>query len=303
MEISRILTIQVIIVFILIGVGFVLRKRNMIGTSTTKQLTDLLLFVVTPSVLINSYQKEFLPELAFKLFIAFLYAIVLHIIMIVICTLIFKKEETNKYRVNIFSAVYSNCGFMAIPLLSAVLGKDGVFFGSAYLAVFCIANWTHGVCVCSGSIKTMSIKKIILNPGVIGTVVGLILFVLQISLPTILIEPIKHLANLNTPLAMIILGVYLANVDFKKTFSKISIYLISFLRLIIFPIIAVFLAKIMHLDETVATALLITAACPVATSTPLFATRFDLDTEYASELVSVSTIFSIITIPLIMLLA
>lgn len=302
MQISKILAIQVIVVFILISVGFLQKKRKKIDSHTTKRLTDLLLEIVTPCVLINAYQKEFKSELAANLFIAFLFAIIIHIIMFIITALLFRKEETKSYRIKIFSSVYSNCGFMAIPLLSASLGADGVFFGSAYLAVFNISTWTHGVCVCSGDIKSMSFKKALFNPGVIGTSIGLLLFVLQINLPTVLIEPIKHIANLNTPLAMIILGTYLANIDFRETFRKISIYWVSFIRLIIFPVIAIIITRIMNLDQTVATALLITSACPCATATPLFATKFGLDAEYASEIVSISTILSVITIPVIMFL-
>lgn len=303
MELSLIVSIQVLIVFILITVGFILKKLNMIDEHGSKQLTGILLMIVTPCVLINSYQKEFKTEYAFNLFLAALFTILIHVIMIIISTLLYKKEETKRYRINIFSAIYSNCGFMAIPLLSAVLGEDGVFYGSAYLAVFNIFYWTHGVILYSGSKKALSLKKAFLNPGVIGTILSLLLFIFQISLPKIILEPVKYLAGLNTPLAMIVLGAYLANINFKNTLKKFSIYTVSFLRLILFPIIAIVLAKIMHLDNTVATAVLISSACPTATVTTLFAAKFNLDAEYASELVSISTILSIITIPLVMLLA
>lgn len=303
MELSLIVAIQVLIVFILITVGFILKKLKLIDEHGSKQLTNILLMIVMPCVLINSYQKEFKPEYAFNLFLAAVFTILIHIIMIIISTLLYKREETKRYRINIFSAIYSNCGFMAIPLLSAVLGEDGVFYGSAYLAVFNIFYWTHGVIVYSGTKKALSLKKAFLNPGVIGTIISLLFFILQIRLPQVIIEPVKYIAGLNTPLAMIVLGGYLANINFKNTLKKLSIYTVSFLRLILFPVIAMILAKIMHLDNTVATAVLISTACPTATIATLFAAKFNLDAEYASELVSISTILSIITIPLVMLLA
>ena len=303
MELSLIVAIQVLIVFILITVGFILKKLRLIDEHGSKQLTNILLMIVMPCVLINSYQKEFKTEYAFNLFLAAVFTILIHIIMIIISTLLYKREETKRYRINIFSAIYSNCGFMAIPLLSAVLGEDGVFYGSAYLAVFNIFYWTHGVIVYSGTKKALSLKKAFLNPGVIGTVISLLFFILQIRLPQVIIEPVKYIAGLNTPLAMIVLGGYLANINFKNTLKNLSIYTVSFLRLILFPVIAIILAKIMHLDNTVATAVLISTACPTATIATLFAAKFNLDAEYASELVSISTILSIITIPLVMLLA
>ena len=302
MELSAIVAVQVVIIFILIAVGFILKKAHLIDEHTSKQLTSILLIIVTPCVLINSYQKEFKPELVLNLLMAAVFTIIIHVVMIIISTVIYKKEETKRYRINIFSAVYSNCGFMAIPLLMAVLGEDGVFYGSAYLAIFNIFYWTHGVCLYTGNRKSFSLKKAFLNPGVVGTLLSLLLFLLNISLPAILLEPVKYLAGLNTPLAMIILGTYLANINFAKTLKKLSIYTVSLLRLIIFPILALILAKIMGLDSSVTTSLIISSACPTAAVATLFAAKFGLDAEYASEVVSVSTILSIITIPLIMLL-
>lgn len=302
MELSGIVAVQVVIVFILIAVGFILKKCKLIDEYGSKQLTNILLMIVTPCVLINSYQKEFKPELALNLLMATVFTIVIHIIMIVISTLLYRKEDTKRYRINIFSAVYSNCGFMAIPLLTAVLGSDGVFYGSAYLAIFNIFYWTHGVCLYTGDRKSLSLKKAFFNPGVIGTLISLIFFFAGIKLPSVILQPVQYLAGLNTPLAMIVLGAYLANINFKNTFKKLSIYTVSLLRLIIFPVLSILLAKLMRLDETVATAVLISAACPTATVTTLFAAKFGLDAEYASEVVSISTILSIVTVPLIMML-
>lgn len=302
MELSSIVAMQVAIVFILIAVGFVLKKAGMIDDRGSKQLTNILLIIVTPCVLIKSYQTEFRTDLAKNLLWAAFFTVVIHVVMILISTLIFRKEPTKRYRINIFSAVYSNCGFMAIPLLSAVLPENGVIYGSAYLAMFNILYWTHGVCLYTGSRKSLSLKNAFINPGVIGTLLSLVLFVGRVELPRIIFEPVNYLAGLNTPLAMIVLGVYLANIDFKKTLKKVSIYIVALLRLIIFPIIAIVLAKVMNMDSDVAKAVLISAACPTATVTTLFAAKFGLDAEYASEVVSVSTVLSIVTIPLMMML-
>lgn len=302
MELSSIVLKQVIIIFILIVVGFILRKTKMIDESGSKQLTNILLLIVTPCVLINSYQKEFRADLAMNLLIATLFSLALHILMSIAGTLIYRKEPTNNYRINIFSVASSNCGFMAIPLLTAVLGDMGVFYGSGYLAVFNIFYWTYGVCLYTGNIKSLSIKKAILNPGVIGTVIGLIFFITGITLPKIIIEPIRYMSGLNTPVAMLLLGYYLANIDLKKTLTKPSIYTVSLLRLVVFPVFAIFLAKLINFDKTATSAVIIAVSCPIATVTPLFASKFGLDAGYASELVSVSTLLSIITIPLVMLL-
>lgn len=302
MELSRIVFIQVMIIFVLMGVGFVCSKEKLIDEKGTRQMTDILLMIVMPCVLIKAYQKEFSPELIMGLLLAAFFALIIHVVGIVISTLIFKKEESLKYRVSIFSSVYSNCGFMAIPLLSAAVGSDGVFYGSAYLAVFTILNWTHGICLYSGSLKEISIKRILKNPGIIGTVIAIILFVAGIKLPYVIGESVSYIAALNTPLAMIVTGAYLTKVDFKKALKNTSIYGVSVLRLVVIPIIAVIIAKLAGIEPLIAKSVLISAACPTAAIAALFATKYNLDSTYAAEAVSVTTILSVITIPLVILL-
>ena len=302
MELSGTVFIQVLIIFILMSVGFFLSKAKVLTGEGIRQITNILLMVVTPCVLINAYQKEFTAESAKQLGISAILSFLMITATIIIATVIFRKEDTLKYRVSIFGSVYSNCGFMAIPLLSAAMGKDGVFYGSAYLAVFTILYWTHGICLYGGSVKEIELKKIITNPGIIGTLVAIILFVCRIELPYVLKESVKSLADLNTPLAMIIMGSYLTSVDLKKALTGASIYIVTLLRLVIFPLSAILILRLFGADDAIAKSLLISAACPTAAVSALLATKYRLDAVYATEIVSVTTILSIITIPLILLL-
>ena len=193
---------------------------------------------------------------------------------------------------------------MAIPILSSVLGADGVFYGSSYLALFTFFYWTHGALVYSGSIKNLSSKELFLNPGVIGTLIALLLFLFKLELPVIVNDTVDGIAALNTPLSMIVLGTFLAKVNWKTAFFNPSLYLVSFLRLILIPLISVFLIVGMNLifpvNTLIARSVLIPAACPAATVAALFAAKYGSDAAYASELVAISTLFSVLTLPLIM---
>ena len=303
MEIAWTVAQQVMVIFQLIMVGLVMTKKNFLTQTGINQITSLLLSVVTPCVLIDAYQKDFEPHLAWQLCTAAIFTVLLHVISILFCHFIFRREPTNRYRINIFCAIYSNCGFMAIPLLSAALGADGVFYGSAYLAVFTVFYWIHGVYVYTGGDRSaMSLKNALFNPGVIGTLISLILFLGQLRLPKVVGDSIGYLAGLNTPLAMIVLGSYLSKLNWKKALGNRSMYFVCFLRLLLIPLLAMALARLLRLDETVAQAVMISAACPTAAVATLFATRFHLDADYSSEIVSVSTLLSILTIPLIMML-
>ena len=302
MELGMITATQVLIILVLMAVGFVCAKIKLVTEAGVKQMTDLLIDFVTPCVLIEAYQKDFNMELARGLLLAAVFSVLIHVAAIAVANLCFKKEPTLRYRVNRYAAVYSNCGFMAIPLMQAVVPDGGVFFGTAYIAVFTIAYWTHGIYCYTEDFKRLSFKKILLSPGILGILAALVLFVCQIRLPYVLSEGVRYMAALNTPLAMVILGTYLVDLDLKSALRNAGIYGVAALRLLVVPCIAVLLAWAMRLDETVATALLLPAACPVAAMATLFAARYDMDAAYASELVSFTTLFSIVTIPAVMLL-
>lgn len=302
MAMTATVAVQVLIMFILIFVGFILAKNKLITETGAKQITNILLMIVTPCVLINAYQKDFEVEYAKGLLWAGLLALLIHAAAILIATPIFKKENSLKYRINIFCSIYSNCGFMAIPLMEAVLGKDGVFYGSIYLAVFTVLYWTHGVYVYTGSRSEVSFKKAFFNPGVLGTILSLLLFFLRIKLPYVLSQSVVYMAGLNTPLAMIVLGTYLVGINFAKSLKNGKLFLVVVLRLIVFPIISIGIARILNVSDEILRSIIIPSACPTATVSTLFAAKYNLDAKYASEIVAVSTLLSIITIPLIMLI-
>lgn len=302
MEFTQIIVGQVAIVFLLILIGYILGKMKLVDERGTKQITNILLCLVTPAVVIKAYQREFEMRLLKNLLVAFFLATLIHLLGIVLVHFVFKKEPTNHYRINRFASLYSNCGFMAIPLLSATLGEDGVFFGSAYLIVFTILYWIHGVYVFTEDKSQISLKKAVVNPGVVGAAISLLLFFFNIRLTGIFKETLDYVAGINTPLAMIVLGTFLTRIDLKKTFSNFEIYKTTFMRLVLMPLIFVLITKILHTEPGVTKAVLISASCPVATNTTLFASKYNCDPPYAAEVVSFSTILSIVTIPLILLL-
>lgn len=176
MNLVATVAVQVCIMFLLIVLGFIIKKCKLITKEGSKQLSDILLILVTPCVVIKAYQVDFEFELASGLLTAFIAATVINAVSILVSKLIFGRSRTPRGQIDQYCAAYSNCGFMAIPLLEAVLGAEGVFYGSAYLAVFNILNWTHGIYLYTQDRKSLSLKKILINPGVIGVVIGLALF-------------------------------------------------------------------------------------------------------------------------------
>lgn len=304
MNITPLVARQVFIMLILIIVGFVLAKKNIVSEKGASDMSNVLLTIVTPCVLIQAYQIECDAAIMREIGLAFLLSIVLHAVFIPLAYIVFMREkDIEKKKINIFTSVYSNCGFMGIPLLASTLGEKGVLLGSAYLAMFNIIVWTHGLFLYGGSIKVLSAKNLVKNAGVMGSVVALILFFARIRLAGVLEASVDYIASLNTPLAMILLGAYLARTKIGAALKNASMYAVMAMRLLIMPIAAALLFALLGVDEMLATALILPAACPSAAVGALFAEKFGMDTGYPSQIVSVSTVVSLATLPLVAYIA
>lgn len=292
-----------LVLFILISIGFLCGKKGLINENAAKKMTDIVLYVVTPCVMISAFQKEFSGDTAIKILIAAAAAIVILVFSTLLARLVIRDKNESRKKVLQFSVIFSNCGFMSLPLQKELLGEDGWFYGSIFVAVFNIFVWTYGLLDMSGDKKQLSIKKLVFNPGIMGAAVAIILFVCRIKLPEIVIQPVTHLANLNTPVPMLIIGFYLSRAKLKDAFSDVGTYIAMSLRLVIIPVIVTFIMALLKLDKTMMIAFVIACSAPTAASTTMFAAKFNHDVELSVGVVAASTILSIITMPLIVSLA
>ena len=288
---------QVIILFVLIAVGFICNKTKLIGKTTVKQLTDFVLYIVTPCVIINSFSRPFEKELLTSLLITFGLSFLSFFINIFLANLLIRDKIESKKKVLKYGAVFSNAGFMAIPLQQAILGDIGVFYGAVFIAVFNILNWTYGIMLMSGDKKYISLKKIFINPGIIGTAIGITLFLLPFNLPSVIGKPIEYFAALNTPLPMVIIGFHLA--DANLNIKGFSTYFSIIFRLIISPLIILGLLVGLKVEKNIVLTLISATSAPFAASNTMFAEKFGGDTKLSAALVSITTLLSIITMPVI----
>jgi predicted permease len=294
---------QVFILFFLILIGFICGKVGFFKESAAKAMSDLVLYLATPCVIIAAFQREFNPAFLLNLGIAALCAGLIYVVSILLCKCIFRGEKNGEQRVLEFGTVFSNCGFMALPLQVAVLGQDGAFYGAGFLVAFNIFFWTYGVKTMAGQGFKITPKKLLLNPGLIGVALGVLLFVCSISLPELLSSPIGYIGNLNTPLPMIVIGFYLAKANLKRTFKCGKAYVSFLLRLVVIPLLALLVMSLCGVPQTVKVAVVIAASAPVAAGTTMFSAKYNADTELSVSLVSASTLLSIITMPVIVALA
>lgn len=294
---------QVLILFILIGVGFFCGKVKFLNENATKKLTDIVLYIVTPCVMIQAFQREFEVKMLVNLCITALCATAIMVGSIFISNLVFREKDISRKKVLRFATVFSNCGFMSLPLEKAILGQDGLFYGSVFVAIFNVLVWTYGLVSMSGDKKDLSIKKLVTNPGILGVVVGVVLFVCSITLPEVIETPVEYLAALNTPVPMIIIGFYLSQSKLKKIFCDKWAYVSMALRLVVLPLGAVFVMYLCGVRSDILIACAIAASAPVAATTTMFATKFNRNVELSVGLVSATTLLSIVTMPLIISIA
>ncbi len=300
---------QVLILFILIGVGFVCTKTKLLNETVTKGLTDLVLYCVTPCVLIKSFVEiPFSAQKVKELLISLLIVVLIHVGFILLCFPLIRDADNSRERMLRFCAIFSNAGFMGLPLQEALLGEEGTFFGGAYVAMFNVAVWSFGLLLMSGNRKTLSLKKVFLTPGILGVLVGLVLFIMPqlisgFTLPTLVFTPIKHLANLNTPLPMIVIGYYLANTDLKASLRDFKSFYVIFLRNVALPLAALGGMYLCGVRGTMLISLTISACAPTAAVSTMFAAKYDRHPATSCNIVSLSTLLSILTMPLIVGLA
>ncbi len=246
---------------------------------------------------------EFSAERAGSFGIAFLCMSCTLVVGIILAIPFFKKSQHSiiyKYAVS-----YGNMGYMALPLCQAILGNEGVFYCSAGVVAFNILCFTHGVWLMNkdkGNNK-FELKKLIFNPGVISVLIGLPFFIFDIKTPEILNSATGHISNLNTPVAMIFFGTYMANTDLKSMFKVKENYFVAFLKLVAMPLIMFCVFKLFGISGTMLTACVISASVPSANNTAMFAAKYGKDTGVASQVVSFDSVLSVVTIPIMIALS
>ena len=291
---------QIITMFIFMAIGFIMFKTKLISVEGTKTLGNVLLYACSICLIINSYNIESSPEKIRKVLISFLIAVIALIVSIVVSALVFGK----KYPVENFGTAFSNAGFIGIPLVSSALGKEAVIYCTAFVTLLNILQWTYGVAVISGDKKAMAPKKIITSPIVIAFLVGLVIFIFNLRLPDDLSKAVSSVGAMTSPIAMIMLGAYLAQTDVISVFKGGRNYLVSLVRLVVIPLITVGIMWLIPAEyNDVKLATLVSAIAPVGANVAVFAQKLDKDYTLAVKIVCLSTILCIISVPLIVSLA
>lgn len=302
MSISQIFT-QVVVIFLLMLLGVVIRKLGFLHSQSINDLTNIILYFLSPIVIIKAFEQPFSRARFNQLLVLVVAVFLTYFVSILLASLLFRRvRDQNIRRIAIYGSTYSNNGFMGIPLAQGLFGSIGVFYAVASMIGFNVMSWTQGIGIFQDRTQRRfgeQFKKIILNPNIIAIIVGLIMFVTSYHLPKLLSSFIDYTSPAFTPIAMIVIGCNLANLSLKDVKLPGSLWVSLVVRDLVFPILGALILLAMGVSGVPMVTTVILSACPVAGLVVLFTLQAGGDAKPATILMSISTILSLVTIPIV----
>ena len=305
MQISLLLMEEIIKLFVIMFMGYAVVKAGLMKSSESKIVSVILVYLVIPCVIIKAFQVDYTPDVQKGLFLAIAAAVAVHILFLLI-TIPLKKI----FQMDVIeqaTSIYSNAGILVIPLVQELLGQDYVIYSSAYIAVQLILLWTQGKNMLCEEEK-LEWKKIFLNINIISIIAGIVLFLFRIKLPAGVQDVLGMMNNMIGPLGMLLAGMAIAEVPLKSIFTKRRNYLSVVFRLLLYPVLGLFLMKaiqiVVNLENSNQILLTVYLACvtPACASVTSMAQLYDKDAAYASSLYVLTTLLSIVTMPVMVYL-
>lgn len=297
MNVSSLVLNQVALMLGLMALGYLAVKQGFLTKQGSKDLSHILMYIVSPAVMLRSFMIVSTPEKT-QLFIQSIGLGLLAFIISLLVAFLFER----KHPLFNFGITFANVGFIGVPLVFNTLGPDAVFYILPFLAIVTIAMWTYGIYTVTQDPHRITLKKILQNPVMWFLGIGLVLYFTQWTLPKFVGDAINLITPLNSPLAMFVVGALLTELPLTKIFSEKKVYGASFIRLILIPLITLGVFLLIPGDSSSIlprVALLIVASAPSGANTAIFAHMFDLDATEGVQLVCFSTLSSILTLPLI----
>ena len=301
MELAWICAQQVAVLFLLIGAGALGVKMGWLKAEGRQMLSSLLVNLVVPAMIVNSYRMEFSMEILRNLLAAFGLSVLAILMGTVLTLLLTARQKDSRTPIFRFACVFSNAAYMGFPLISALFGAEGLLYASAYVTVFNILLWTMGYGMVSGSNSPRAIAHSLLHtPVLYAMVVGLSIYLLQIPVPTLIAQPLELLGGMYTPLSMLITGILIASGDLGSILRDKHIWKLAAVRMLLIPAVCLAAFAVLGLLRfgMSAQVVLLLECCPAAAITSVFAVQFGHDEHFAAGSVVLTTLLSILILPL-----
>ncbi|WFA09150.1 AEC family transporter [Tissierella sp. Yu-01] len=294
---------SVISLFFILLVGVYGSKKKIITPSINKGLTDILINLTLPLLIISSFMISFNDDMRTNLYKAFILSPITFFVLFILSKVLVIPIKGDKKKVLNFSNIFTNTGFIGFPLLNAIYGAEGVVYGSVFNMFLNLFVWSYGVMLFRGYESRKNLKNEILtvlkHPTIISVIIGLIIMITSIRVPNVIHSSVNLIGDITGPLSMIVVGVNLTNVNFKKHLRDWTIYYGTFVKLIIMPMIIILVFEILGESSIVSDSIIVQVAMPTATLASIFAEKYNKALEYSTIMVVITTLLSVVTIPLI----
>lgn len=299
MNISAIIS-GVITLFLIMLLGVYGSKINIITNEINKGLSEILLRITLPLMIVSSFVFNFNDEMKRNISKTFIYSFLTFIIVAIFSYIFLLPVKGEKKKILQFANVFSNCGFIGFPIMESIYGQEGVVYTSIFNMFFAIFTWTYGVMIFTGEVSYKEIKRVLLNPCVIAVYIGIILMIFDINIPIVIYSTLKTVGSMTSPLSMIIVGAILSKAHIKKSLRDWTIYYGSLIKLLVIPILIYIVTRIIKDNSNVAYTMVVLSAMPAAAMTSILAENFNKESEYASIVVFFTTLFCLFTFPIIL---
>ena len=305
MNISILLMQQIVQLFLMIFMGYLIVKTGLVRDDDSKVLSKIILYLIVPCVIINAFQVDYTKDTVKGLLIAFAASVMTQVILLVVISVAGKLLHLNE--VEVASVYYSNSGNLIVPIVTFILGQEWVLYGCVFMSVQLVFLWTHCKKIISRE-ASYDWKKIILNINMISIFIGVILFFTKIRLPEIIGNTLASVGTMIGPASMIVTGMLFAGMNLKQIFANKRVYFITFLRLIAVPLIALVLIKLSNLasfsadGNKIMLIVFLAIITPSASTVTLMWQVYGNDSRYASAINVMTTLLSIITMPVMVML-
>ncbi len=290
---------QVIQLFLILGVGYYARKKNIVNSEVNRGLTSLLLNITFPLLIFNSFNIELDEKLMLNMLICFIFSTLIFGLVAFLSKYFYIKLPHGKRIIAASATVFSNCGFIGIPLIYGIFGDIGVIYAAIFNISYNLFMWTYGVMIFSGQKDLKSVKKLLTTPGIIAVAFGIVFMLFGLNLPEPAAMAVKMVGSMTSPLAMIIIGCMLAEVKLSNLFSDFTVYYISLIKLAVVPVITYGVLTAFRVDPVIKNVIVFCEAMPSGTLCGMMAENYNQDYKYASQTVFMTTLLSIITIPIV----
>lgn len=290
--------------FLIILVGVYGSKKRIITEKTNKGLVEVLIQIALPCMILSSFIFKYDSTIKSNLFKTFYYSLLAYLIMAILSFLILLPIKNDKKTILHFANIFTNTGYVGFPILNSIYGAEGVIYGSIFNMFFVIFVWTYGLMLFNGKLEKQDLKadfkKTLLNPSIIAVFLGIIIMLFEIQIAGAILSSIRSIGNMTGPLSMIIIGYILSNVQLKNHLRDWTIYYGIIIKLLVIPLLIYCLTMFIGDSSKAVNTVIIMTAMPASAMTAIFAESFDKEKEYAAVIVSLTSLLSLITVPLLL---